>query len=81
MSEDRQAVKNELTNAIRQSKRERKAISTELKARGPLTVPQLADATGLQADQVLQHILVMMKSGQVVEAGEKNGGYAYDIKR
>ncbi|WP_455363458.1 hypothetical protein [[Eubacterium] cellulosolvens] len=80
-SKDRQTVKNELTSAIRQSKEERKAITTELDARGPLTVPQLADATGLPPDEVLQHILVMMKSGQVVETGEKNGGYAYDVKR
>jgi len=77
---DRQTVKNELTSAIRQSKKERRAITTELNARGPLTIPQLADATGLPADEVLQHILVMMKSGQVVEAGEKDGGYAYDVK-
>jgi len=78
---DRQTVKNELTSAIRQSKKERRAITTELNARGPLTIPQLADATGLPADEVLRHILVMMKSGQVVEAGEKDGGYAYDVKR
>ena len=77
---DRQTVKNELTSAIRQSKKERRAITTELNARGPLTIPQLADATGLPADEVLQHILVMMKSGKVVEAGEKDGGYAYDVK-
>jgi len=80
-SKDIQTVKNALTSAIRQSKKERKAIATELNARGPLTIPQLADATGLPADHVLQHILVMMKSGQVVEAGEKDGGYAYDVKR
>ena len=80
-SNDRETVKNELTSAIRQSKKERKAIATELNARGPLTIPQLADATGLPSDEVLQHILVMMKSGQVVEAGEKDGGYAYDVKR
>jgi len=80
-SKDIETVKNALTSAIRQSKKERKAIATELNARGPLTIPQLADATGLPADHVLQHILVMMKSGQVVEAGEKDGGYAYDVKR
>jgi predicted ArsR family transcriptional regulator len=76
-SEDAQAIKNELTNAIRESKRERKAISTQLKANGPLTIPELAKATGLPADKVLQHILVMMKSGEVAEAGEKDGGYAF----
>jgi len=80
-SDDGQTVKNELTSAIRQSKQERKAITTELSARGPLTIPQLADATGLPPDEVLQHVLVMMKSGQVVEAGEKDGGYAYDVRR
>jgi predicted ArsR family transcriptional regulator len=80
-SKDRQTIKNALTSAIRQSKEQRKTITAELNARGPLTIPQLADATGLPPDQVLQHILVMMKSGQVVEAGEKDGGYAYDVKR
>ena len=80
-SKDRQDLKNELTSAIRQSKKERKAISTQLEAKGPLTIPQLADATGLPGEQVLQHILVMMKSGKVVEAGEKDGGYAYEIRR
>ena len=78
---DRQTVKNELTNEIRQNKGERKAILTELSKRGTLTIPQLADATGVAADKVMQHILVMMKSGQVVEAGERDGGYVYDVKR
>jgi predicted ArsR family transcriptional regulator len=77
---DRQSLKNELTNAIRESKRERKAISTQLNAGGALTILELADATGLPADKVLQHILVMIKSGEVIEAGEKDGGYAY-VKR
>jgi len=80
-SEDRKNLKKELTSAIRQDKRERRAISAELNVKGPLTVPQLADATGIPAHRVLQHILVMMKSGQVVEAGEKDGGYAYNVKR
>jgi len=78
---DRQSMKNQLTSEIRQFKQERKAISTELGKNGPLTIPQLADATGLAADKVLQHILVMMKSGQVMAAGERDGGYVYDIKR
>jgi predicted HTH transcriptional regulator len=77
---DRQSIKNELTNAIRESKRERKAISAQLNDGRALTIPELADATGLPADKVLQHILIMIKSGQVAEAGEKDGGYAY-VKR
>jgi hypothetical protein len=80
-SKDRESVKNELTNAIRESKRERKAISIQLNAGGALTIPELAVATGLPADKVLQHILVMMKSGQVAEAGQKDGGYVYEVKR
>lgn len=80
-SKDVQIIKNELTNAIRENKRERKAISTELNARGLLTIPELAIATGLPADKVLQHILVLIKSGQVAEAGERDGCYAYEAKR
>jgi len=80
-SAGRQSIKNELTNAIRESKRERKMLSTELNTKGPLTIRQLAHATGIRADKVLQHILVMMKSGQVAEVGESSDEYAYDIKR
>jgi len=80
-SMDKQNVKNELTNAIRESKRERKALSTELSTKGPLSVRQLADATGIPTDKVLQHILVMMKSGQVAVVAENNGEYTYDVKR
>ena len=79
-SKDAQAIKNELTSIIRENKRERKAISSQLEAKGPLTIPELAEATGLPADRVLQQVLVMMKSGQVTQVGEKDGGYTYAIK-
>ena len=46
----------------------RKALMKAL-AGGPRTVPQLAEAVGLPAHEVLWHIAAMKKYGQVAEAG------------
>jgi predicted transcriptional regulator len=51
----------------------RKAIR-EFLANGAATVPSIADAVKLRADEVLWHLTGMRKYGQVVEAGE-DGDY------
>jgi predicted transcriptional regulator len=43
----------------------------------PHTVPELAEATGLPADQVLWHVTAMRKYGLVVEAGKSDEYYLY----
>lgn len=45
----------------------------------PLTVPELADATGLPSDQVLWHVTAMKKYDQVVEAGFDGEYYQYAL--
>ena len=53
----------------------RKALSRAMQA-GPRTVPQLAEATGLPAHEVLWHVTAMKKYGLVAEAG-LNEDYEY----
>ena len=58
---------------IKQTNRDLKLIKEQL-AQGPRTVPQLAQATGLEAHQVLWYVTAMRKYGQAVE-GDKEGDY------
>jgi predicted ArsR family transcriptional regulator len=46
----------------------RRSLQRALQA-GPQTVPQLAEATGLPAHQVLWHVTALKKYGQVEEVG------------
>jgi predicted transcriptional regulator len=52
------------------------AIKSTLKQGAPegMTVPDIAAATGLPADQVLWYVTAMRKYGQAVE-GDQDGGY------
>ncbi len=44
---------------------------------GPKTVPELAQLTGLPANEILWHITAMKKYDQIVEAGMCAEYYAY----
>jgi predicted transcriptional regulator len=44
---------------------------------GPRTVPELAEATGLPAPEVLWHVTAMRKRGHLVEAGMEDGYCRY----
>jgi predicted transcriptional regulator len=50
-----------------------KAIKEQLKE-GELTVPELAQATGLAAAEVLWYVASLKKFGEILE-GSKDGGY------
>ncbi|MBN2170875.1 MAG: hypothetical protein JW819_06110 [Candidatus Krumholzibacteriota bacterium] len=47
---------------------------------GPLTVPELARATGVPEHQVLWHIMSMKKYGKVLEGEEKDSYLQYALK-
>ena len=52
----------------------RQAMQTE-----PRTVPELAAATGLPANEVLWHVIAMMKYNLVKEVGLDDGYYRYRL--
>ena len=60
----------------------RKALERALSS-GPHTVPQLAEATGMPAHEVLWHVAAMKKYREVVEAGtdEDNEFYLYRLTK
>ncbi len=58
---------------IKQTNQDLKLIKEQLAA-GPRTVPQIAQATGLETHQVLWYVTAMRKYGLAVE-GQKEGDY------
>jgi predicted Rossmann fold nucleotide-binding protein DprA/Smf involved in DNA uptake len=55
----------------------REMLLVELKKKGPLTMKELSESTGLDRKQLLDHMLALRKRGAVTEVGEKENEYIY----
>jgi predicted transcriptional regulator len=56
----------------------RRAITGAMRG-GATTVPEIAEASGLPADQVLWHVTAMKKYDLVVETGRSGDYYCYSL--
>ena len=61
-------VSNELLDYVKATNKRKAAVRKALKD-GPMTVPQVAEATGFDPKDVLWTLTAMRKYGQAVEAG------------
>jgi len=68
-----------VTDKIMSDEIERQMILNELKERGPLTIKELSETTGISPREILRHIIALRKIGTVSEAGEKEDGYLYKV--
>jgi predicted transcriptional regulator len=66
LKEKRGPVSEKLLESIRQGNQVRAAIKKALSS-GPLTVPELAEATGLETRAILWTVTSMRKYGAVIE--------------
>jgi DNA-binding transcriptional ArsR family regulator len=64
---------------IMQVEIERHMITLALKEKGPLTAEELSQITGLQPNKTMQHLIALRRDGIVIEAGEKNNQYLYQL--
>jgi hypothetical protein len=78
LRERRGGVPKERLAKHREQKRFLKTLREALRG-GPLTVPQLAAATGFGTADVLWHLMAMKKFGEVVEGEERDGYYEYGL--
>jgi len=58
---------------------ERQMIIGAIKERGPLTISELSEATGVAPDKILRHMIALRKIGVVSEVGEKEHQYLYTV--
>lgn len=55
----------------------RQMLLVELRNKGPLTMKELSESTGLGRKALLDHMLVLRKRGAVTEVGERENEYIY----
>lgn len=67
----------EITRALLKAQQETRRLICQAMRHGVETVPEIAEASGLPADQVLWHITAMRKYGLAVEAGKRGEYYRY----
>jgi len=73
LREERKDILLRNKELLKKQNQEINLIKKELK-NGPMTVPELAAATGLAGDKVLWYVSAMKKYGEMAE-GELSGGY------
>jgi len=66
-------------DSIMQDEIERHMIIGAIKEKGPLTVEELSQLTGLQPSRIMRHIIALRRNGTINEAGEKNRQYLYQL--
>jgi len=69
----------QVVDSIMQDEIERYMIIGAIKEKGPLTVEELLQLTGLQPSRIMQHIIALRRNGIINEAGEKNRQYLYQL--
>jgi DNA-binding transcriptional ArsR family regulator len=68
---------NQIAEGVLIDEMRREMLLVELRKRGPLTMKELSESTGLDRKQLLDHILALRKRGAVTEVGEKENEYVY----
>jgi len=68
-----------VVDSIMQEEIERHMITGALKEKGPLTVEELSQLTGLKSSNIVQHLIALRRNGVINEVGEKNRQYLYQV--
>lgn len=68
---------NQIAEDVLIDEMRREMLLVELRKKGPLTMKELSESTGLDRRQLLDHILALRKRGAVTEVGEKENEYLY----
>ena len=80
MSSKKRKVDKEKLKPIYKRRKKRGLIINELRARGPLTIPELSKATGLEAHAVLVYLIALRQFGKVDIVDEKDDQLVYALK-
>jgi len=69
----------QVVDSIMKEEIERHMIIGAIREKGPLTVEELSQLTGLQTSIIVKHIIALRRNGIVGEAGERNRQYLYQL--
>jgi DNA-binding transcriptional ArsR family regulator len=68
---------NQIAEDVMIDEMRRQMLLVELRDKGPLTMKELSESTGLARKQLLDHMLALRKRGAVTEVGERENEYVY----
>jgi biotin operon repressor len=68
---------NQIAEDVMIDEMRRQMLLVELRNKGPLTMKELSESTGLGRKQLLDHMLALRRRGAVTEVGEKENEYVY----
>lgn len=80
MSNKKRKIDKEKLKPIYERRKERGLIINELRARGPLTIPELSKATELEPHKVLMYLIALRQFGKVDIVDEKGDQLVYALK-
>ena len=58
---------------------ERQMLLTELRRKGPMTIGDLSQATGIDRGVVLKHMIALRRTRGIMEVGERDNEYLYTV--
>ena len=68
---------NQIAEDVMIDEMRRQMLLVELRNKGPLTMKELSESTGLGRKELLDHMLALRKRGAVTEVGERENEYVY----
>jgi len=78
LKEERKDILERNKERLKKQNQELNLIKKALK-NGPMTVPSIASATGLEADKVLWYVMAMKKYGEIDEGDLADGYFNYTL--
>lgn len=69
----------ELLNEAKRQSRAKTTILNALK-KGPMTIPQISEATGLDSRTALYYVMTLRRYGQISDGGPEGDYYTYRVK-
>ncbi|MFB0502143.1 MAG: hypothetical protein ACETVP_06685 [Candidatus Bathyarchaeia archaeon] len=79
MPSKKRKIDKEKLKPIYERRKIRELIIKELKVRGPLTIPELSKATGMETDKVVMHMIALRQFGHISIVGEKDDQLIYAL--
>jgi len=72
-------IEPEKAKEMQERAKERNLILKGIKSQGPLTLDELAKATGMDKEKLFKHIIAMRQFGKIAIAGERDNQLVYGL--
>ena len=79
MSSEIGKLDKEKLKVIHERNKERGLIIKELKRKGPSTLEELSEATGLEKEKLFQHIIALRQLGKIAFMNKEGDQYLYGL--